>query len=47
MIKFDKTFSATKIKLHVESSEVSKVLDDTNGVLEEVIDLDALPLDNT
>jgi hypothetical protein len=33
--------------LHVEFSEVSKVLDDTNGVLEEVIDLDVLPLDNT
>ena len=47
MFKFDKTFSATKSKLHVESSEVSKVLDDTNGVLEEVIDLNDFSLDNT
>ena len=47
MFKFDKTFSATKSKLHVESLEVSKVLDDTNGILEEVIDLNDFSLDNT
>jgi hypothetical protein len=48
VLKIDKTFSATKSDLHVESSsEVSKVPIVTSRVLEEVFDLDASSLENT
>jgi hypothetical protein len=42
VLKVDKTFSATKSDLHVESSSgVSKVPTVTSHVLEEVVDVDA------
>ena len=48
MFKIDKTFSATKNDLHVESSiGVSKVPTSASCVLEEVISVDASSLDNT
>jgi hypothetical protein len=48
MLKIDKTFSATKSDLHVESSlGVSKVPIVTSCVLEEVINDDASSLENT
>jgi hypothetical protein len=48
VLKIDKTFSATKSGLHVESSsEVSKLPIVTSQVLEEVVDLDASSLENT
>ena len=48
MFKFDKTFSSTKSDLHVESSSgMSKILDATSGVLEEVNGVDDSSLDNT
>jgi hypothetical protein len=48
VLKIDKTFSATKSDLHVESSPgVFKVPTMTSYVLEEVIDLDASSLENT
>jgi hypothetical protein len=48
VLKIDKTFSATKSGLHVESSlGVSKVPIVTSCVSEEAIDLDASSLENT
>jgi hypothetical protein len=48
VLKIDKTFSATKNDLHVESSSgVSKVPIVASHVLEEVVDLDASSLENT
>jgi hypothetical protein len=48
VLKIDKTFSATKSDLHVESSSrVSKVPIVTSRVLEEVVDFDAFSLENT
>ena len=47
MLKIAKTFSETKSDLHVESSGVPKVPIAPNGVLEDVIDVDASSLDNT
>ena len=48
MFKIDKTFSATKNDLHVESSiGVSKVPTSASCVLEEVINVDASSLENT
>jgi hypothetical protein len=48
VFKSDKTFSATNIGLHVESSSgVSKVPIVTSCVFEETIDLDASSLENT
>ena len=47
MLKIAKTFSETKSDLHVEFSGLPKVHIATNGVLEEVIDVDASSLDNT
>jgi len=48
VLKIDKTFSAIKSDLHVESSSgVPKVPIVTSCVLEEVIDLDASSLENT
>jgi hypothetical protein len=48
VFKSDKTFSATKSGLHVESSSgVSKVPIVTSCVFEETIDLDASSLENT
>jgi hypothetical protein len=48
VLKIDKTFSATKSDLHVESSlGVSKVPIVTSCVLEEVINVDASSCENT
>jgi hypothetical protein len=48
VLKIDKTFSATKSDLHVESSSgVSKVPIVTSCVFEKAIDLDASSLENT
>jgi hypothetical protein len=48
VLKVDKTFSATKSDLHVQSSSgVSKVPIVTRRVLEKVVDLDASSLKNT
>jgi hypothetical protein len=48
VFKSDKTFSATKSGLHVESSSrVSKVPIVTSCVFEEAIDLDVSSLENT
>jgi hypothetical protein len=48
VFKSDKTFSATKSGLHVESSlGVSKVPIVTSSVFEETIDFDASSLENT
>jgi hypothetical protein len=48
VLKIDKTFSATKNDLHVESSSrVSKVPIVTSCVLEEFINVDASSLENT
>jgi hypothetical protein len=48
VLKIDKTFSATKSGLHVESSlGVYKVPIVTSCIFEEAIDLDASSLENT
>jgi hypothetical protein len=48
MLKIDKTFSATKSDLHVESSlGVSKVPIVTSHILEEGVHLDASSFENT
>ena len=48
MFKIDKTFSSTKSDLHVESSSgMSKILDATSGVLEEVNGVNDPSFDNT